>query len=182
MVAQNASALAAKQTEIDMAVGQYRRQAKSLIADEETKLMQSLQQIQIQFADNEVAKQQAMGEVYQAAQDRVYQIQDQLSSIEQQAIEQKNNIAFELKKLDATKLSPEFMATGKPTNQAEYEFLVQNADKFKTLGLLGGGTGSQMNESQVQKLSDLDASVAQLQALPSVIDKYSSLMGPAAVE
>lgn len=180
VVAQNASALAAKQTDIDMAVGQYQRQAKSLIANEETKLMQALQQIQIQFADNEVAKQQAMSQVYQEAQARVYQIQDQLSSIEQQAIEQKNNIALELKKLDTTKLSPEFMATGKPTNQTEYEFLVQNADKFKTLGLLGGGTGSQMNESQVQKLSDLDASVAQLQALPGVIDKYSSLMGPVA--
>lgn len=147
VVAQNASALAAKQTDIDMAVGQYQRQAKSLIANEETKLMQALQQIQIQFADNEVAKQQAMSQVYQEAQARVYQIQDQLSSIEQQAIEQKNNIALELKKLDTTKLSPEFMATGKPTNQTEYEFLVQNADKFKTLGIIGDQAGGNQNKA-----------------------------------
>jgi len=146
-VAKNASALAAKQMEVDTAVGQYQRQAKTLIADEETKLMQSLKQIDIQFADNEVAKQQAMGEVYKSAQDRIYQIQDQMSSIEQQAMQQKQTIALELQKLDASKLSPEFMATGKPTNQAEYDYLVQNADKFKTLGIIGDQANGNQNKA-----------------------------------
>jgi len=147
VVAQNASALAAKQMEVDTAVGQYQRQAKTMIADEESKLNQALQQIEIQFADNEIGKQQAVNQVYQAAQDRVYTIQDTLSQIEQQALEQKQNIALELQKLDASKLSPEFMATGKPTNQAEYDYLVQNADKFKTLGLLGDQANGNQNKA-----------------------------------
>jgi len=88
-----------------------------------------------------------MGEVYKSAQDRIYQIQDQMSSIEQQAMQQKQTIALELQKLDASKLSPEFMATGKPTNQAEYDYLVQNADKFKTLGIIGDQANGNQNKA-----------------------------------
>lgn len=158
VVAQNAKALAGKQTEIDMAVGQYTREAKSLIQQEEANLMQQLKAIDIQFADNAVAKEQAMLEVFNSAQERVYQIQDRMSEIEQQAMQQKQNIALELAKLDTTKLSAEFMATGIPTNQTEYEYMIKNADTFEKLGLTSASADQNKGQvvSAIQRLSDGD--------------------------
>lgn len=137
-IQKNSKEMAMKLTDIDSAVGQYQRQASTLIQAEEAKLQESLRQIEFTLADNEIAKEQAMQQVYQQYQDRINGIRDTLSSIEQQAIEQKNNIGLELEKLSKTQFSPEFMATGVPTTQAEYEFMVTNADKMKELGIFGG--------------------------------------------
>lgn len=148
-IQKNAKEMVMKLTDIDSAVGQYRRQASTLIQTEEAKLQESLRQIEFTLADNEIAKEQATREVYKRYQDRINGIRDTLAGIEQQAIEQKNNIELELQKLDTTKFTPEFMATGVPTNQAEYEFMVTNADKFKELGL----AGSQANQNQGKALT-----------------------------
>jgi len=141
-VQKNAKEMAYKLTDIDSAVGQYQRQASTLIQTEEAKLQESLREIEYTLADNELQKNQAMQAVYQQYQDRVNGIQDTLSQIEQQAITQKNTIQMELDKLAQTSFTPEFMATGVPTNQAEYEFMVTNADKYKELGIFGGGGGT----------------------------------------
>lgn len=158
VVAQNAKALAGKQTEIDMAVGQYTRQAKTLIQQEEANLMQQLKAIEIQYADNALAKEQAMLQVFNQAQERVYQIQDRMAEIEQQAMQQKQNIALELAKLDTTKLSAEFMATGVPTNQTEYEYMIKNADTFEKLGLTSASADQNKGQvvSAIQRLAGGD--------------------------
>lgn len=149
-VQKNSKELAYKLTDIDSAVGQYQREASTLIQSEEAKLGESLRQIEYQLADNEIAKNQAIQQVYSQYQDRINGIQDTLSQIEQQAIEQKNNIGLELDKLSKTTFTPEFMATGVPTNQAEYEFMVTNADKMKELGIFGGGGGNPESESKLR--------------------------------
>jgi polyhydroxyalkanoate synthesis regulator phasin len=147
-VQKNSKELAYKLTDIDSAVGEYQRQATTLIQNEEAKLQESLRQIEFTLADNEIAKNQAIEQVYQQYQDRINSIQDTLSAIEQQAIEQKNNIGLELEKLSKTTLSPEFMATGVPTTQAEYEFMVTNADKMKELGIIPDSNQSNSNQNK----------------------------------
>lgn len=144
----NSKEMAIKLTDIDTAVGQYQRQASTLIQTEEAKLQESLRQIEYTLADNEIAKSQAIEQVYQQYQDRINGIQDTLSGIEQQAITQKQSIQMELDKLAKTKFTPEFMATGVPTNQAEYEFMVTNADKMKELGILPGGSQASTNQNK----------------------------------
>lgn len=153
-IQKNSKELAYKLTDIDSAIGQYQREASALIQGEEAKLMESLRQIEFQLADNEIAKNQAIQQVYSQYQDRINGIQDTLSAIEQQGIEQKNNIAMELEKLNQTTLSPEFMATGVPTTQAEYEFMVANGDKMKDLGLTGGGQASNASKADIISLID----------------------------
>lgn len=147
-VQKNSKEMAVKLTDIDMAVGQYQRQASTLIQTEEAKLQESLRQIEFTLADNEIAKEQAMNEAYQASQARINNIYDTLSGIEQQAITQKNTIQMELDKLSQTQFTPEFMATGVPTNQAEYEFMVTNSDKMKELGILPGGSQANTNQNK----------------------------------
>ena len=147
-VQKNSKEMAMKLTDIDSAVGQYQRQASTLIQTEEAKLQESLRQIEFTLADNEIAKEQAMNEAYQASQTRIQTIQDTLAGIEQQAITQKQTVQLELDKLAKTKFTPEFMATGVPTTQAEYEFMVTNADKMKELGILPGGSQAGSNQNK----------------------------------
>lgn len=149
-VQQNSKEMATKLTDIDTAVGQYQRQAKTLIQNEEAKFNESVRQIEYQLADNEIAKTQAIEQVYQQYNDRINQIRDTLSVIEQQGITQKQTIQLELDKLSKTQFTPEFMATGVPTNQAEYEFMVTNADKMKELGIFGGGQGNPEAEAKLR--------------------------------
>lgn len=147
-VQKNSKELAYKLTDIDSAVGEYQRQATTLIQTEEAKLQESLRQIEFTLADNEIAKKQAIEQVYQQYQDRINSIQDTLSAIEQQAIEQKNNIALELDKLSKTTLSPEFRATLVPTTEAELDWLVKNQENLTKMGLLGDQSGDK-NKGQV---------------------------------
>lgn len=154
-VQKNSKEMAYKLTDIDSAVGEYQRQASTLIQTEEAKLQESLREIEYTLADNEIAKAQAMNEANRASQTRIQTIQDTLSAIEQQAITQKNTIQMELDKLAQTSFTPEFMATGVPTKQAEYEFMVTNADKYKELGIFGGGQSGANQDKALRMVENL---------------------------
>lgn len=174
-VQQNSQKLANDLTNIDIAVRQYQRQAKTLIQNEEAKFNESIRQIEYQLADNEIAKTQAIEQVYQQYNDRINQIKDTLATIEQQGIEQKNNIALELEKLNTKSLSSEFMATGVPTNQTEYEYMVQNADKFKELGIFGSSQ-PELNASQENKVQLANSGLRALNEIEQIMARDPNII------
>lgn len=178
-VQQNSKELTTKLTDIDAAVGQYQRQASSLIQNEESKLIESIRQIEFTLADNEIAKNQAIQEAYQKAQDRINVIKDTLSGIEQQAIEQKNTLEIELEKINKTALTPEFMATGVPSNQAEYEFMVKNKDFYKDTGLIS--SQPKLTSTQENKVQLANSGIRALDELESIFQSDPNVVWKSAI-
>jgi len=112
---------AGKLSDIDAAVSQYRREAQRQIQSENIKLQQQLVNIANTLDQGSMEYEQAIRKAYQDAKDRVDSISDTITQIEMQAYETQ-------RQSQQTQLSPEFMRTGVPTNQTEYEFLIKNQD------------------------------------------------------
>ncbi len=150
-------AKADKLTEIDMSVKTAERNAKATITQEEQKMRQLERDIQYAVANNDLQTAQGLKEAYAESQQYIYDIQDAVAQTQYQFGLAQQDLENEIAKMQS--FTPEFMATGQPTNQAEYEYYIKNKDamtnlyggdgktdsKTKAIGiidqLLGTGTG-----------------------------------------
>jgi hypothetical protein len=132
---QNLKAKADKLTEIDMSVKQAERQARQAIVQEEQKLKQLERDIQFAIANNDLETANGLKQAYLQSQQLIYDIEDTMAQTRYAFAMEQQNLQNELAKINS--FTPEFMSTGVPTNQAEYEFLVKNKDAMS--GLYGGG-------------------------------------------
>lgn len=152
---QNLKAQADKLSEIDAAVAQAERSARETIAVEEQKMNQLARDIQYAIANNNLSEAKELTDAYNQSQSYIYDIQDGLAqtkyafALEQQKLE--NEIA------KTQSFTPEFMATGVPTNQAEYEFLIKNKKDMDSLYGTGKTSGVTQNAiSAIDQLLQMD--------------------------
>lgn len=143
---QTLKAQADQLSEIDMQVSQAERSARDTIATEEAKMSELARNIQYAQASNNLQEAQELTQAFNESQQYIYDIEDALAQT-------KYSFALEQEKLENAmakiqSFTPEFMATGQPTNQAEYEFYIKNKDEMQ--GLYGGG---QAGEGQNKALS-----------------------------
>jgi len=132
---QNLKAKADQLAEIDMTVRTAERNARATIAQEEQKMNQLSRDIQYAVANNDLTTAQGLKEAYSQSQQYVYDIEDSLAQTKYQFGLQQQELENDLAKVQS--FTPEFMATGQPTNQAEFEFFVKNKEAF------GGSDGLQ---------------------------------------
>ena len=140
---ENLKAEAQQLSEIDMNVAQARRSAESTIYEQESKLQDLARQIQSQISMNNLNEAKGLVDAYNATQEHIYDIQDALAQTEYQ-------FGLEKQKLTSSQnFSPEFMTTGQPTNQSEFEFFIKNKDAMNDFGNAGGPTESGLKVSGI---------------------------------
>ncbi len=123
---QNLRAQADKLSEIDAAVGQAEREARAVITQEEAKLGELERSIQYAIANNNLEEAQQLTQAYNDTQQLIYDIQD---SVEQARFAlDKENAKLQQAAEQVKMLSPEFLQTGRPTTQADAEFIFKNKD------------------------------------------------------
>lgn len=120
-----------KLAEIDDEIFAAEDTANQAIQAERVNLQQVLRQIDSSLQQGTIeyqfAEQQALGQY----QENVSAIEEWFNGIQYQTESQKLALQTELAKMNS--FTPEFMATGVPTNQQEYEFLISNQEAFKNL-------------------------------------------------
>lgn len=121
---QNLKAQADKLSEIDATVSAAERQARATITQEEQKMRQLARDIQYAVANNDLQTAQSLKEEYTTSQNYIYDIEDTLAQTKYQFGLEQQKLENEIAKVQT--FTPEFMATGVPTNQAEYEFIIKN--------------------------------------------------------
>lgn len=143
---QNLKAKADKLTEIDMSVRQAERQARQAIVQEEQKLKQLERDIQYAVANNDLETASGLKQAYLQSQQLIYDIEDAMAETKYAFALEQQNLENEIAKVQS--FTPEFMATGVPTNQAEYEFIIKNQkDAANYYGT--GTTGGKQTEKQM---------------------------------
>lgn len=136
-------------TQIDMSVRNAERSARQTIAEEEAKMNQVARDIEYAIANNDLQTAQGLKEVYFNSQQRIYDIQDALTQTQYAFAQEQQNLQNELAKIQS--FTPEFMQTGNPTNQAEYEFFIKNQEAINN----AYGNGDKQAQSDAQYTSDL---------------------------
>lgn len=129
--------------------------AQQAISSERVKLQQVLRQIDGSLQQGTMEYKFAQEQAYADYQETVGAIEEWYNGIQYTASQQKLTLQQELDSMSS--FTPQFMATGVPTNQKEYEFLISNSDAFKELypELFGGGGASAMDEkNQIVDLVD----------------------------
>lgn len=142
-VAENSRQLSNQKAEIDNQLLEYTSQAELAIQNKEAELSDLLAQIDATMQQGSAEHQYAVAQIQREYQDTVSEVQNWLASIENESQQQKLVLDQEMASL--TSFSPEFMTTGVPTNQQEYEYLIKNADAFDKV--YGFDTGKGANET-----------------------------------
>lgn len=143
---QTLRAQADKLSEIDAAVGQAERSARATITQEETKLNELERSIQYAMANNNLEEANKLTDAYNTTKQYIYEIQDSVSQMKYQFALEQQKLENEMAKVQT--FSPEFMAGGKPTNQAEFEFMINNPKGFES-AFGTGQTGGKLTEKQM---------------------------------
>lgn len=128
---QNLRAKADQLTQIDMSVRAAEREARATISQEEQKMNQLKRDIQYAVANNDLETAQGLTQAYNEAQQYIYDIEDAMAQTKYQFGLEQQKLENEMAKVQS--FTPEFMATGVPTNQAEYEFFIKNKKDMDTL-------------------------------------------------
>ncbi len=137
---QGLKALADKKAEIDSTVGQAERSARATITQEEAKMNELARNIQYALQNNNLQEAQDLTDAFNQSQQYIYDIEDSLAQTKYQFALESEKVANEMKKT----FTPEFMAGGKPTNQAEYEFFIKNNKDIQSA--YGNADGSSSNK------------------------------------
>jgi len=143
-------AKADKLTEIDATVSAAERNARATITQEEGKLNELARNIQYAQANNNLQQAQELTAAYNETQQYIYDIEDSLAQTKYQFGLEQQKLQDELAKTQS--FTPEFMAGGQPTNQAEYEFFIKNQ---KDLQSAYGDTNSASNQKAANIISQL---------------------------
>jgi hypothetical protein len=131
---QTLRAKADKLSEIDATVRTAERQARATITEEEAKLSELARNIQYAQANNNLQQARELTDAYNTTKQYIYEIEDSVNQMKYQFGLEQQKLDNELK--STQNFTPEFMTTGQPTNQAEWEFLIKNKDAVQ--GLYGG--------------------------------------------
>lgn len=133
---------AGKLSDIDSQVIMAKRNANTLISQEEAKFRQTLAQIEQQLAGNEIAKGEAIRQAYSQTQQNIFNIQDQLNQLEYQGNAEKLNIQQQIEEMSqGSGLSQQFLSTGVPEegNERDFIYRLENPDKVTTMQEMLGG-------------------------------------------
>lgn len=147
--------------ELDRGFMQFKREANSLISQEEAKLKQAIAQINAQVGINDLERDAKIREAYGAYQDKVDTIESYLEGLRMQSAQLQQEVERDYQILQ--QLSPEFKATGQPTTDLDMYWVQQNPDAYKNLF-----AGNQ------QKLTEKQQSY---QGAASLTEKALSLLG-----
>lgn len=151
---QIARAKADQLAEIDDQIFSAEQTAEQAIQAQRIQLQQVLRQIDGQLAQGSIEHKFAQDQAMAQYQEAVSGIEEWFSGIQYQTQSQKLALEQELASLSS--FTPEFMATGVPTNQKEYEFLISNSDTFKDLyPTLFGGTSNDGKQEIIDAINDL---------------------------
>lgn len=131
-------AKADKLTEIDSAVATAERSARQRILEEEKNLSELERSIQYAIANNDLQQARELTQAHNQVQNYIQELSDSVSEMKYSFALEQQSLEAEAAKMQS--FSPEFMATGKPTNQAEYEFWIKNQDAYQKIGASGGTT------------------------------------------
>ena len=148
---QNLKAKADKLTEIDMNVRTAERSARQAIVQEEQKLKQLESDIRYAVANNDLETASGLKQAYLQSQQLIYDIEDSMAETKYAFALEQQSLQNEMAKIQS--FSPEFMQTGQPTNQAEYEFFVKNKDAMS--GLYGSNGMSDSNKKAANIIDQL---------------------------
>lgn len=155
--------------ELTRGLTEYKRQADTLINQELANLQQNIANINNSIDQNTTQYGLAIQQVYQDAQDKVFGIQQSYLGIEntlaQQAFDLKNQLEqafmgqeFSIaqqeyeRSLGSNQLSEVFLTTGQPQNRTDYEWMMNNPDKYQQLKKMG--TDSIASENTSKKMTD----------------------------
>lgn len=154
-------AKADKLSEIDATVSAAERSARATITQEEAKMNELARNIQYAMANNDLQLARDLTDAYNTSQQYIYDIEDALTQTKYQFALEQEKLQSELAKTQS--FTPEFMATGVPTNQAEFEFIVKNQkDAQSYFGTDGASSGKQEVVSAIQDLLATPGGLAQV--------------------
>lgn len=151
-------AKADKLSEIDATVSAAERNARATITQEEAKMNELAREIQYSIANNNLQEAQQLSQIYNETQQYIYDIEDALTQTKYQFSLEQERLQNELAKTQS--FTPEFMAGGQPTNQAEFEFFIKNK--------MGGGAGNK-SASALQVEGKAGAGLRALQTIEAEI-------------
>jgi len=151
-------AKADKLSEIDATVSAAERSARATITQEEAKLNELARNIEYAVANNSLEEAQQLTQAYNETQQYIYDIEDALTQTKYQFGLEQQKLQDELAKTQS--FTPEFMAGGQPTNQAEFEFFIKNK--------MGGGAGNK-SASALQVEGKAGAGLRALQTIEAEI-------------
>jgi hypothetical protein len=171
MTNQNLEAKASKLSDIDMAVGQAKRDAQAKIDDEGAKLQSTLRQIESMLRDNSQAKGEAMRGAYLQYQQAIGDIQDQYEGLRMAGEEAKMQYQLELNKAQPD-LSEEFMQTGVPQTMNDFIYRTQNASAFGKFG----ESGKAKTSAQLQMEGKAGAGLRALDTIETEILKNPNIL------
>ncbi len=158
---QTLRAKADKLAEIETAVITGERQARQVILQERQKLEDLAREIEFAVKNNDINKAEELTNAYNETVNYIYEIEDNLAMAQYQFAVSQQELQDELAKMQS--LGPEFMATGNPTNQAEYEFFIKNQPAMKELypDMFGGATAKPIKQTEKQMAYTAAANIAQ---------------------
>jgi len=133
---------------IDQQLVDYQTSAEKELNGVKAKLDTVIMQIQSDITMNDLQKQNAIDSTIADYEDAVNGIDTSMNKILQ-------DYQLKLMELEKTSLSPEFMQTGKPQNESDYKFLVENSEKYDKYGAMLGKTGGSGDQSQNSKTKAL---------------------------
>lgn len=145
---QNLKSKADKLSEIDQSVSSAVRSAQQTIVQENAKLTQLERDIQYAMANNNLQQARELTDAYNTTKQYIYDIADNVNNMQYQFSLEKEKLASEMVK--AKTFTPQFMSTGVPTNQAEYEFLVKNKKNMDSLY----GAADNKSSGKVNSIAD----------------------------
>lgn len=136
----NLKAQAQKLTEIDMQVGQAVRSAKLAIQQEESKLNGLLQQIDLAKQTNNLEQTRSLTQAYNETQQRIYDIQDSVNSIQYQFQLEQEKFAQAQEALAAETqgLSPEFLQSGTVKTMQDFIYRSKHPEMYEKVAPSAG--------------------------------------------
>lgn len=127
---------------------QFKRDAATLIQQEEVTLMEKLATIENTIDQGSTQYELAINQAYADAYDKISAIDEQLNTLEMDAWQKQQDA-------QATQLSSGFMSTGIPETQADFEFKAKNSGAFETK--IGQASSNGESASKVRSIiSQLD--------------------------
>lgn len=158
LTAENLKQKSNQLSEIENNLQTYQLDAQRQLDGLKSTLDQTVSQIQSNMRMNDLDKQKAIDSA-------VYDYEDSLNTIDTTLNSMYKDYQLKALELEKTSLSKGFMAGGKPENENDYKYLVENSDKYDKYGaMLGTGASTQKSK----KADEIVASIDQILLDPSL--------------
>lgn len=148
----------------------FRRQAEQGIIDEESNLQARIAEIQNTVDQNSFQYDQLISQAIQEAQGRIGAIEDAYLG-QEYAVRQKE---YELTQAGTEKLSQMFLQTGEPQNQSDYEWMINNPDKYKEA--FQAGSQPQLSATQENKVQLANSGLRALNEIERIFSQDPNIL------